>query len=54
MLKSKNEATMLLKKKDRPWVRFQNEPILRSTDAVLGALWPAWTFLAVRVESGAR
>jgi hypothetical protein len=35
MLKSKNEATMLLKTKDRPWVRFQNEPILEVIEPVI-------------------
>jgi hypothetical protein len=37
MLKRKNEATMLLKTKDRAWVRFQNEPILGPNEPKSGS-----------------
>jgi hypothetical protein len=40
MLKSKNEATILLKTKDRAWVRFQNEPKLEANEPILAASEP--------------
>jgi uncharacterized protein YecT (DUF1311 family) len=35
-LKCKNEAIILLKTKDRAWVRFQNEPVSGANEATLG------------------